>query len=258
MGAPAEPGEDRGPRDGGRDEGQPQSELAGRRTLGPAPSPGSRYSIVVGLIFLALVVVAFASSVNSGDSGTLGLDEEQSDLPLPEFAVPLAAGSLEGDANVAQDDCASTQLPCPAGDRRTPACEVRLAGVIRICDYFDRPLVISFWFTRGGECEDQQDVVDTVSERYRGRVGFVSLNVRDDRDTVRELVEERGWVVPVGHDRDGAVAALYRVGGCPTLVFAYPGGLLEHATIGDMGRSELDAEVRSLLRASRVRARGGV
>jgi thiol-disulfide isomerase/thioredoxin len=232
----------------------PRSTVAGRRTLGPAPKPGSRYSIIVGLLFLALIVVAFANNLATRDSGTLGLDEENTDLPLPEFAVPAALGGLEGDANVYQDDCDTSELPCPEDAERTPACRVELQEVIRVCDLFDRPLVISFWFTRGGDCETQQDVVSSVSERYRERVNFLSLNVRDDRDQVRSLIRERGWSMPVGHDRDGAVSNIYRVGGCPTFVFAYPGGILERATIGELDAAALSRSVDRLLAASRRRA----
>jgi cytochrome c biogenesis protein CcmG, thiol:disulfide interchange protein DsbE len=233
------------------------SRLAGRRTLGPAPKPGSRYSIFVGLAFLAVVIIAFTNMITTRDSGTLGLDEESSNLPLPEFAVPVAASELEGDANIAQDDCETSELPCPADARRTPACRVPGADVIRVCDLFGRPLVISFWFTRGSDCEPQQDVVSEVYERYRGRVNFLSLNVRDDRDAVRELARERGWQMPLGHDRDGAVSNLYRVGGCPTFVYAYPGGILESAGIGELSEAELSANVRRLLREShRVTAAG--
>ena len=228
-----------------------ESDLAGRRTLGPPPRPGSRYSIFVGVAFLAVILIAFANLLTTRDSGTLGLDEEATDLPLPEFAVPAAASGLEGDANIAQDDCETSELPCPADARRAPACRIRLPDVIRVCDLFDRPLVISFWFTRGSDCEAQQDVVSTVYQRYRDRVNFLSLNVRDERDLVRKLLRERGWRVPVGHDRDGAVSNLYRVGGCPTFVYAYPGGILESASIGELSVAELSRRVQALLRASR-------
>ena len=230
------------------------SRVAGRRTLGPAPKPGSRYSLFVGLAFLAIVLLAFINLVTTRNTGTLGLEKETKDLPLPEFAVPVAASNLEGDANIAQDNCETSQLPCPADSRRTPACRVRGADVIRVCDLFDRPLVISFWFTRGGDCESQQDVVNAAYRRYRGRVNFLSLDVRDSRDTVRSLVRERGWQMPVGYDHDGAVSNLYRVGGCPTLVYAYPGGILEDATIGQLSLPQLEANVRQLLRASRSEA----
>jgi hypothetical protein len=175
---------------------------------------------------------------------------------LPEFALPAAAGQLEGDANVAQDDCETSQDPCPASARRDPACRIATPGAIRVCDLFSRPLVISFWFSRGGNCTEQQDVVDDVYARYRGRVNFLSLDVRDDRDTVRDLIRHRGWRMPVGYDRDGAVASLYRIGGCPTFAYAYPGGTLQDASIGELNAEQLQANLDELLHATRAAEAG--
>jgi hypothetical protein len=214
-----------------------------------------RYSILVGLFFVAIVAVALIHGVPGG-GGTLGLDKQPPRWALPEFAVPDAAGKLEGDANVAQDDCSEGGLPCPASARRTPACRVRTPGAIRVCDLFDLPSVISFWFSKGGECVDQQDVVSRVYSRYRGRVRFLSLDIRDDREAVRKLIRRRRWAMPVGYDRDGAVAGLYRVGGCPTFAYAYPGGTLESAGIGDLSTSELSERVERLLRASHAAEAG--
>ncbi|HMI81111.1 MAG TPA: hypothetical protein VK480_04925, partial [Solirubrobacterales bacterium] len=60
-----------------------------------------RYSILVGLLFLAVIVVATVNTIEGGGGGeTLGLDRLPARWPLPEFAVPAAAGELEGDANV--------------------------------------------------------------------------------------------------------------------------------------------------------------
>jgi hypothetical protein len=209
-----------------------------------------RYTLVVGLLLGAVIVIALFGDLGGEGGGTLGLDEQPARWPLPEFAVPLAAGELEGDANIAQDDCESSQVPCPADARRTPACRVREGGAIRVCDLFDRPSVLSFWFSKGGDCVSQQDVVDRVYARYRRRVRFLSVNVRDDRDTVRDLVRGHDWRMPVGYDRDGAVARLYRVGGCPTFAYAYPGGTLQSAGIGNLTADELSGRIEALLRAS--------
>jgi hypothetical protein len=216
----------------------------------------NRYSVAIGLVFLALIAVATIHTLNGGGEDTLGLDKQPVRWPLPEFAVPAAAGQLEGDANVYQDDCESSSLPCPESAKREPACGITTAGAIRVCDLFDRPLVISFWFGTTSGCEAQQNVVSSVAERYRGRVNFLSLDVRDSRGSVRELVRERGWEMPVGFDRDGAVAALYRVGGCPTFAYAYPGGTLQSASIGELGVGALSQHVDELLKATRV-AEGG-
>ncbi|HKF83272.1 MAG TPA: hypothetical protein VKB23_09980 [Solirubrobacterales bacterium] len=211
-----------------------------------------RYSLVVGLLFLAIIVVATVNTIGGGGGGeTLGLDKLPPRWPLPEFAVPEGAGKLEGDANVAQDDCETSALPCPEDAQRTPACRVDLPESIRVCDFFDRPLVISFWFSKGGsDCVAQQDLVERVFRRYRGRVGFLSLDIRDDRDTVRELISRRGWTMPVGYDRDGAVAGLYGIGLCPTFAYMFPGGTLESASVGELTAAQLSDRVDRLLTAT--------
>lgn len=211
-----------------------------------------RYSVVVGLLFLAILAVATINTIGGGGGGeTLGLDKLPQRWPLPEFAVPEAAGKLEGDANVAQDDCETASLPCPGDAQRTPACRVDLPEAIRVCDLFGRPLVISFWFSKGGDdCVRQQDLVERAYRRYRGRVGFLSLDIRDDRDTLRDLIRQRGWTMPVGYDRDGAVAGLYGIGLCPTFAYVYPGGTLQSANFGELTAPQLDARVDRLLAAT--------
>jgi thiol-disulfide isomerase/thioredoxin len=216
-----------------------------------------RYSLIVGLLFLVVIAIATIHTLNGGgNEEILGLDRQDQRWPLPEFAVPIAAGPLEGDANVAQDDCESSSVPCPEDASRKPACGITTAHAIRICELFDRPLVISFWFTKSGDCADQQDAVNRVYERYRGRVNFLSVDIHDDRETVRELVRRHGWTMPVGYDRDGAVGSLYKVGVCPTFAYAYPGGTLQSASIGDLSAAQLSAHVERLLSATRAAEAG--
>jgi hypothetical protein len=214
-----------------------------------------RYSIVVGLLFLAVIVIATVNTIGGGGGETLGLDKLPARWPLPEFAVPEGAGQLEGDANVAQDDCETSSLPCSEDAQRTPACRIGTAEAIRVCDLFGKPLVISFWFSKGGGCVNQQDVVERLYRRYRGRVGFLSLDIRDDRETLRELIRQHGWTMPVGYDRDGAVGSLYRVGGCPTFAYVYPGGTLQSASIGDLTAGQLEDRVGQLLAATKAEER---
>ncbi len=218
--------------------------------------PGSRYSLYVGIAFIVLIVIATANTLSTRDDGILGTSATERGEPLPQFAVPELLGETQGDANVFQDDCGTGSNPCPAEDRRTPACQVDLPQVIRVCDLFDKPLVISFWFTGGADCLPTQDLVDRVAARFEGRVNFLSINVRDDRDKARDIVTEHGWEIPVGWDADGAVSNLYRVGGCPTVAFAYPGGLLSAAEIGTdrLTEQQLTADVERLVRESDRRA----
>jgi thiol-disulfide isomerase/thioredoxin len=220
------------------------------------PRPGRRYSTFVGVAFLILIVVATVNTIRTQSGGTLGTSKDERGIVLPEFAVPNArTGPLDKDANIAQDDCSTSENPCPSDAGRSPACEIPRQGAIRVCDFFDRPLVLSFWFTRGADCLPTQDAVDRVASRYRGRVNFLSIDVRDDPSDVRRIADERGWTIPVGYDRDGAVSDLYRVGGCPTVAFAYPGGILDFAKVGagQLSPPQLGADVQRLLDQSRER-----
>ncbi len=117
--------------------------------------------------------------------------------------------------------------------------------------------MLSFWFTKGANCLPTQDLVDQAAARYRGRVNFLSIDIRDDPSTVRQIVSEHGWKMPVGYDRDGAVSDLYRVGVCPTVAFAYPGGILDFAKIGadQLSAPQIAGDLQRLLRQSRERAR---
>ncbi len=229
------------------DEGDSRAE--GRR-------PSSRYSIFVGIAFLALIAVAALNTFRSNEGGVLGADAAEAGAPLPEFAVPELLGGEDADANIFQDDCETSENPCPDEARRTPACRVDLPRVIRVCDLFDRPLVLSFWFSNPKDCPPTQDAVDEAARRYRDRVNFLSLAVRGDRAELSEIVAERGWTLPVGWDRDGAVSNLYRVGVCPTVAFVYPGGILREARIGteELVEARLDRGIERLIAASKRRA----
>jgi hypothetical protein len=44
------------------------------------------------------------------------------------------------------------------------------------------------------------------------------------------------------------------VGGCPTFLYAYPGGILRKTSIGELDAKELAAETEALIEASRKRA----
>lgn len=219
----------------------------------------SRYSTFVGLAFAVLVIVAILNAIGSDESGFLGADpDDRRGEPIAEFAVPDILSGVEADANVAQDDCATSRNPCPADDVREPACEVNADDAIRICDLFDKPLAISFWFTRGGDCLPTQDNFDLVAARRDEELNFLSVNVLDDAADVEEIVRQRGWQLPVGHDRDGAVSNLFGVGVCPTIVLAYPGGILHEARIrqDNFTVDEIDAMLDGLLAASERREPG--
>jgi hypothetical protein len=216
---------------------------------GGAPDPRRttrRYSRIVGLAFIAFIVFVGFQVIDNGGGGGTGLSQGSR---APEFAAPSAAGTLEGDANICeskdQRGCESVPL----------ACDVTEKDAIRICDYFDRPLVMVVWFSRCNNCPRQLDTVERVRKRFPN-VAFVGVDVRDDHDKVRKLVVEHGWGFPMALDRDGAVSQLYNVGVGPTTFFIYPKGSVMHTALGELNEQLLVRNVRRLVRASREQRPG--
>jgi len=195
------------------------------------------YSIAVGVLFLGLIVFAGINALSTDSPGPVGLEEGRR---LPPFAAPLATGSLDGDSNV---------------DPKK-ACKIHVRDAMRICDYFDRPLVLVAWFSKcGGHCEPVLDAVERIRARFPG-VAFLGIDIRNSKDEARKSVEKHGWGFPMAFDRDGAVGLLYSVGVGPTTFFAYRGGVLASKALGELTEEELIDRVRRLERTSRKRQDG--
>jgi thiol-disulfide isomerase/thioredoxin len=206
------------------------------------------YSIAVGVVFLGVILFAGINAVRNSGEAVLGPEMGRR---IPLFAAPTSTGRLDGDANIDQGEVVN-------GKRRGSACQVKGSreDVLRVCDYFDRPLVIVFWFTRGcGSCRPQLDTVERVRKRVPG-VHFIGLDVRDSRKDARQEVLEHGWTFPMGYDRDGAVSQLYGIGGGPTVVFTYPDGITRAVHLGELDDRELERRVRALRSAARKRQDG--
>jgi hypothetical protein len=206
------------------------------------------YSIVVGIVFLGVLLFAGINAVRNSGEAVLGPERGER---IPLFAAPTATGSLDGDANIDQGEVVN-------GRRRGSACDIAGSArdVLKICDYFDRPLVMVAWFTRGcGNCRPQLDTVERVRKRVPG-VHFIGLDVRDSKDNAREEVLEHGWGFPMALDRDGAVSQLYGIGGGPTLIFAYPDGITRDVYLGELDERELERRAKELRSAAKRRQTG--
>ena len=184
--------------------------------------PGTIAGVVAVVI---LGYITYNSLVTEGP-GSRGVE---AGTELPAFAVPLAPSDLEGDANVS--------------DR---ACEVRSADVLNVCELAERgPLVIAFFAEPVARCVDQVELLDRLQQRFRD-VQFAAVAIRGERDDLRRLVSERGWELPVGHDRDGAVANAYAVAVCPQITFVRRGGDVTGTAFGTQDEAELVERIEEL------------
>jgi thiol-disulfide isomerase/thioredoxin len=184
-----------------------------------------RPGALVGVLVIAALIYIFLNTLRTEGPGSRGL---AAGTELPAFAVPLALSDLDGDANVS--------------DR---ACSVRGEDILNSCELAEEGGVVLAFFAEPSErCDEEIDRLDRVRERFPD-VGFAAVAIKGDRDALRERVRARGWELPVGYDRDGAVANLYGVAICPTITLARD-GKVTRTLLGSQDEDALEAAIREV------------
>jgi peroxiredoxin len=182
------------------------------------------------------------AAIRATESPVRGSSGPEVGKPVPKFAAPSAAGSLNGDPNVKQSPADTSAT------NQTPACDVHVAGALRSCDYTSKPLVLTFIRPGVKECVAFADRLQRVRARYPG-VNFVTVVSGTPGDRVRRLVADHHWTLPVAIDRNLAVLNKYRVSLCGTTVFAKRGGVVRATKVEAQRYS--DAELNAAIQATR-------
>jgi hypothetical protein len=209
----------------------------------PEPVRTPRYGGYVGLLAVLILVLITINTIVTKPNGVTGIAPGQ---PLAPFAVPLAQGTLKGDA-----DTATHADEGAAG--RVPACSERGPQILNICQLYEHNPVVLALFVDAGSCPAVVGDLQALSRSFP-QVRFAAVAIKGQRAPLLRLMRSRGITLPVGIDSDGALAALYKVASCPQLTFAYPGGTVQSkALLVRPSAATLRARVSQLLAAARAR-----
>jgi hypothetical protein len=213
-----------------------EEELRAERKLEQrrAPKPSSAYSWVVGIAFLVLIVVVGLNSLpNAGE----GLKGPRAGTTMPEFAAPLATGTVDADVNIK----ATGKEP-----GKTFACAVHVPSALNGCDLRKRPSVLVFAGTRGANCLPGFDRVEQVRKAFP-QVNFAGILIKMNRDAAAKTVAKGQWHFPVAFDRDGQLTNVYGLGVCPATIFARKGGQVVATKLGKLTEAQIRAQIQRIL-----------
>jgi hypothetical protein len=224
------------------DEGDMEKERREReersRSSGP-PRPAGRYTWVVGVFALfVVVVVAFNSLPNAGR----GYRGPPTGKRVPVFATPLVTTDLEGDTNIKQG------RRDKAADNDTPACEVRGPEIFNLCELFQKKPLVLVIAADSDECERELAAAAQLSAEME-ELQFAASMTAKSREKAREAIEGAGVEFPVGWDDPPPILFnLYRVAFCST-AFVERGGKLRDFEANDpLSLAELRAGAERLVR----------
>ncbi len=199
----------------------------------------------------AVAVVALGALVVSlflhNQGGLRGIEPG---TEVPPFAVPLARGTMVGDANIARH--------AHEGESgEVPACSVRGSQVLNICELTERAPVVLALFVNGGSCTRVLGELQALQGSFPG-VRVAAVEIKGSRSALRTLIAHKGLTYPVGIDADGALASLYKVLSCPQVNFIFPGGKVQsRALLNPPTPATLRSRVAALVAASRAASPAG-
>lgn len=211
---------------------------------GTGPAIGEyprRYSRYVGVLALAILVLITINTLVTKPHGAKGIEPGHR---VPPFAVPLAAGTLNGAADVATHANAGA-----AG--RVPACAERGPGILNICELYERGPVVLALFVDAGSCPAVLSDMQALASAFPN-VGFAAVAIKGERKALLALMRKRGLTrVQVGFDEEGALMGLYDMASCPQVSFVRPGGIVQSsALLSTPSRATLRARVKALVAAA--------
>jgi len=204
-----------------------------------ARAVGPKYGRYAGLLAVVLLALVTLNTIVTKPNGLDGIPPGER---APPFAAPLAMSSLVGDADVAT-------RPDEGGAGRVPACRLRGPRILNICVLYEHNPVVFALFIESSSCTGVLGEMQSLQAAFP-TVRFAAVAMRPERSALRGLVQRLGLTFPVGVDRDGALAALYKVATCTQVTFIEPGGTVEsRALVGTPSSATLHSRVAELVAA---------
>ena len=208
----------------------------------PVISP-PRYGRYVGVLAIVILILITINTILTKPNGSTGIAPGTT---VPPFAAPLATGTLAGDVDVAThaDDGSAGKVA---------ACRERGPQILNICELYEQGPVVLALFVDSGSCPAVLGDMQTLSGEFP-QVRFAAVAIKGGTGGVRKLIRSHGLSFPVGLDRDGILAALYKVASCPQLSFVERGGTVQsRALLSRVPLASLRARVAALARTETQR-----
>ncbi len=120
-------------------------------------------------------------------------------------------------------------------------------GIVELDELKGHPVILNFWATWCGYCRYQMPFLQAASEEKEHEMVFVGINIRENSDKVRQVIENEGIDYTIALDGDGAVANAYNVRPIPATFFLDEQGIIKDIKIGAfMSQAELMAALEDI------------
>lgn len=114
----------------------------------------------------------------------------------------------------------------------------------RLRELRGHPVVVNVWAAWCGPCRDELPVFQRASLDWGTRVAFLGVDLNDNRDDARSVLERIPLTYPSFDDAKGRIATSYKLIGTPSTIFYDAAGRQVGLHQGPyLERADLDADI---------------
>ena len=110
-----------------------------------------------------------------------------------------------------------------------------------------KPVVVNFWGSWCGPCEQEAPRLAEAARRFSGRVQFLGVDVFDDRAPARAFIRLFGWSYPSVFDNPASIEGSLGMSGQPVTVFFDAAGRQVFVRPGAVRDQEIERELDKIL-----------
>jgi cytochrome c biogenesis protein CcmG/thiol:disulfide interchange protein DsbE len=125
----------------------------------------------------------------------------------------------------------------------------RLGGgaSLDLAKYSGHPVVLNFWASWCGPCEDEAGILEQAWRRWSKRgIVFIGVDLRDSTDAAESYIERWGITYPIAVDAEGDTADDYGLSGLPQTVVVSGDGRIVNRTIGPVTEAKIDSVLQDV------------
>ncbi len=158
------------------------------------------------------------------------------------YFTRVSADAASGSRAAPRENFRAPEFSLPALDGRQ----------VSLSDLHGQVVLVNFWATWCTPCRTEMPEIQAAYQNHREQnFTVLAINQAEDDQAASQFAQQLHLTFPILLDHDGAIARQYQLQALPTSFFIDRDGVIRAASLGQMNRAYIEAELAKLLEQGR-------